>query len=303
MRILVLGASGFLGSYLGYYLKKKGFHVVGLSRRRSRLSNYTQAIVEGSIANYAQVIEDVRPDVVINCIALTSHEICESRPNYAQLINSYYPAAWAKSSRKCNSFYIHISTDAVFDGNSNKLYEETDTTIPKSIYGQTKLGGELLVMESNPKALILRTNFFGWSYNGQSGILDFFVRSLSSRNNIVGFQDYVVSSMYVGYLCDSILALIDIRPAGILHVASSSSKSKYEFGLEVGFHAGLDTHYIKPGNLDEMASMTSRGRDLGLSTKKISSILDKQMPSLTKSLIRAFKERSDIMENVIIDLD
>ncbi len=99
-------------------------------------------------------------DTVINCVAVASHEACEKDPETAEAINSVFPGVWASAANEIGARFVHISTDAVFDGTSSGLYVENDETRPESVYGSTKVRGEQAVLGANPRALVLRVNFF-----------------------------------------------------------------------------------------------------------------------------------------------
>lgn len=293
MKFLVLGASGFLGNYLGYYLTSNGHHVVGVSKSNS--NSYKNFILVHDMEDYENVIDRFKPDVVINAVAVTSHELCEQRSDHAYLINSTCAGCWAKAAKNAGSIFVQISTDAVFDGNSNELYLESDNSLPNSVYGKSKLKGEDLVAKEYSESLIIRTNFFGWSPKGNRGILDFFIKNFSDKNPITGFCDYFVSSMYVGDLCDVMLALINMQTHGIYHVASTTTSSKYEFGLAVGLNFGFETKCMTPGYLDDVLTLSPRGKNLGLATFKAADAIGMPIPDLTTSLKRAREEKSAIM--------
>ncbi|MFM1953474.1 MAG: putative dTDP-4-dehydrorhamnose reductase, partial [Actinomycetota bacterium] len=276
MKYLVLGSSGFLGSYLGFALERAGHEVVGVSRSGSP---HYKTSVTASLGEIPSAIARQAPDVVINAIARASHEACEERPREAIETNATLPGAWAYATAESGAKFVHISTDAVFDGIRDGLYREDDQASPESLYGATKREGEILVLERNPGALVLRVNFFGWSKDSSKGILDFFVRSLNAGEKITGFTDYIVSSLYVGDLVDALVDLVNQKEAGVFHTVSSSPASKYEFGLMVAEELGLSTEFLKPGLLSEATELAPRGHNLALSVEKICSTLDRAMPS------------------------
>lgn len=294
MRILVLGSSGFLGSYLGFALPRLGHDVSGISRRDVPFFPDNHVIPE--LESVANEIGAGNYDIVINCIAVASHEACEADPIEADKVNATLPGTWAAAARESKTGFVQISTDAVFDGNSTELYEEGDVTTPESVYGKTKGRGEQMVLASHPQALILRTNFFGWSRNHTIGILDFFVNALSQQSSITGFQDYVVSSLYVGDLVDAMLGLANRKSSGVFHAVSSTPLSKYEFGQMVAGVMGLSDHSMAAGSIAEATGLAPRGRHLGLSVAKIRDALGTVMPSTEQGIHRALAERGALMD-------
>lgn len=103
-----------------------------------------------------------RIDVCINCAAYTAVDRAEDEPEAAACVNTLAPQILAKICRSHNALLVHVSTDYVFDGNSDLPYKETDTVNPQSVYGRTKAEGERLIRESNCKHLIVRT---AWLYS------------------------------------------------------------------------------------------------------------------------------------------
>lgn len=103
-----------------------------------------------------------RIDVCINCAAYTAVDRAEDEPEAAACVNTLAPQILAKTCRSHNALLVHVSTDYVFDGNSDLPYKETDTVNPQSVYGRTKAEGERLIRESNCKHLIVRT---AWLYS------------------------------------------------------------------------------------------------------------------------------------------
>ncbi|MDP4803548.1 MAG: sugar nucleotide-binding protein, partial [Candidatus Nanopelagicales bacterium] len=201
MKVLVLGSSGFLGSYLGFALPKMGHEVSGASR--NPVAYFPANQVKEGLDDYSEMIRSGDYQLVINCVAVASHEACESDPEMAETVNARFPGIWASVAAQAGARFVHISTDAVFDGSRAELYTESDETAPESAYGRTKVQGEQAVLAANPDALVLRVNFFGWSRSKNSGILDFFVNAFTHHTSITGFQDYVVSSLYMGDLAEA----------------------------------------------------------------------------------------------------
>ena len=293
MKILVLGSTGFLGSYLCYCIDKLGFDVIGVSRSPGP---YVQTFIQNEDASkYSEIILQQNVDVVINTVAMTSHKVCEDDPSQAFWTNASYAGSWAKSAELIGARFVQISTDAVFDGKKTNLYQENDLANPLSAYGRSKLHGEKLVIENSPAALILRTNFFGWSRNGSVGILDFFIDSFFYQREIVGFQDYIVSSLYMGDMVDALFELLNLGATGTFHLVSSSPLSKYLFGIEVARQIGLPSACMKPGYLSEFSMMAMRGNHLGLSCAKTELILGRKMPRSSDGITRALAERDVII--------
>ena len=150
-RVLLLGSSGQLGMQLARQLAGK-FELTALSRAQLDLSDVdaVRAAVRTSM-----------PEVVINAAAYTAVDKAEQETEQARLVNAVAPGVIAEEVAKTSGWLIHYSTDYVFDGSGTKAWQETDVTNPLSVYGQTKLDGELAIAGSGGKHVILRTS---WVY-------------------------------------------------------------------------------------------------------------------------------------------
>ena len=294
MRVLVLGSSGFLGSYLGFALPRLGHEVSGVSR--SPVPHFPDNHGVKGLEQFTEVIRPGDYDAVINCVAVASHEACEADPENAQTVNADFPAVWALAAADTGARFLHVSTDAVFDGASAELYTETDATNPESVYGMTKVRGEQAVLATNPDVVVLRANFFGWSRNTKTGILDFFVNAFTAQIPITGFEDYVVSSLYMGDLADAMMALVNGGASGVFHTVASTPRSKYDFGQMVATTSGLLSDSMTAGSLADATGLAPRGHNLALSTAKIEQVLGRVMPSTEAGIQRALSERDALMD-------
>jgi len=294
VKILVLGSSGFLGSYLGFVLPKMGHKVSGASR--NPVDYFPANQVREGLDDYSEMIRSGDYQLVINCVAVASHEACEGDPAMAETVNARFPGIWASLAFEAGASFVHISTDALFEGSRAELYTETDETAPESVYGRTKVQGEQAVREANPDALVLRANFFGWSRSKKFGILDFFVNAFTHHTPITGFQDYVVSSLYVGDLAEAMMELVERGVSGVFHTVSSTPLSKYDFGLTVASTAGLPADSMVAGSLAAATGLAPRGHNLSLSTAKIEEVVGRAMPTTEAGLQRALAEREALMD-------
>jgi dTDP-4-dehydrorhamnose reductase len=290
---LVTGAQGFLGANLGRHLQGRA-HRVGLGRGVGpTLASTYDTWITADLSNPAAVtaaaaqIEGLRPHVVVHAAAMATHEGCESDPEAAHQVNALAAGELSRASRDAGARFVLISTDAVFDG-ARGHYSENDEPAPFSVYGRTKREGEQRVLEANPDALIVRTNFFGWSPSGTRSILEFFVNALTTNTPVKGFTDFTVTSAYVGALCEVLEALIGTSNTGLLHVTSPDALSKYEFGVAVAEEFGLDATLIAPTTADVDPP---RNRDLSLDVSLVQSILMAPLPTQREGIRQAREER------------
>jgi dTDP-4-dehydrorhamnose reductase len=303
-RILIFGANGFLARNLIKELILAGYSsIVGITNSSpSTLEFNSNSKLNFINVNYLKdnelrsVIISIKPDLVINCAALTGHETCEIDSEFAQRINRDLPGKIALSAKEFGFKFIHFSTDAIFSGKSGN-YEETSTPKPFSVYGRTKLEGEDLILKFDDSALIFRINFFGWSPSGDKSILEFFLFNLISKNKVNGFTDYKVSSIYVDELSRNVIKSLEKNLNGIFHLGSSDSKSKFEFGNLVADTFELDKRLISPLTAEYGEQKASRARDLSLNSTKLASALNlMQMQSQLSGVIEARTRLSATLE-------
>ena len=243
MKTLVLGANGFLGNAVNSFLQNR-------TKDSTTIANSDKFTKESQIRN---LLNSVKPELVINCVAMIDSQACERMPKEANWVNGELPGIIAKNCKNLNSKLIHISTDAVMD--TTKQFKcESETPNPDSTYGMSKLLGELEVINEGPDFLICRVNFFGLSRNKKS-LLDFFQEKLLKDERVYGYTNVFFNPLGVKTATQIILELIERRVEGVIHITGNSRISKYEFGIEV-------EKIIKPGaKLIARRELATAGRE------------------------------------------
>lgn len=288
---LITGASGFLGANLGLWLGGRVTRV-GIARGHVVGACFdTQVAIDLFDARAVRAaVADIRPDVIVHTAALASHADCEANPGLARRVNVDTARTMAEAATSIGARLIYISTDAVFDGATGD-YRETDEPNPFSVYGETKLLGEQAVASADPTAVIARTNFFGWSPSGTKSILEFFVNSLTEGTAVLGYADFIVTSIYAQHLAQVLFSLANGATCGVVHVASSDQLSKYDFGLLVARNFDLNASLITPSSTSLGSDGISRRRNLSLNTSLAASLLGAPLPSQAGGLAVAYHER------------
>ena len=292
-RFLVTGASGLLG--LNFSLHANNLHDVIGTFNKNILKNvpfHTVAIDFSQEKLTISKIDETHPDVVIHCAAMANLEECENNPAMAQFINAELPGKLANYCKKNDIKFVHISTDAVFDGKSGN-YSEQDQPNPLSTYARTKLEGEQLVQEENEQAIIARVNFFGWSLSGKRSLGEFFYNNLREQNPVQGFVDVMFCPLYVSILTDLILDMVERQLTGLYHVVSSNSMSKYEFGCEIVDQFKFDPSIIHPISVDKSELIAERSKNLTLSTEKLTHDLGKSLPNIKQGISLFFEDHQN----------
>ncbi len=152
MKIVVLGKTGQVGQALLRCLHVLG-EVIALGRTEFDATQFS--LVEQCLLHHA-------PDVIINAVAYTAVDRAEQEPLLARQVNTDFVHQLALLAKRYDALLVHYSTDYVFDGEKNSSYVEADPTNPLSVYGITKRDGELAVLTSGCRGLVLRTS---WVYS------------------------------------------------------------------------------------------------------------------------------------------
>jgi len=269
VRILVTGASGLLG--LNLCLEKAKEHKIFGIVHRTQLVDQPFTFIRQDLTSrdaLGEIFDHVKPELVVNCAAMANVDQCEKDPVQAAEINTEVPGHLAEICAGRAIPFIHISTDAVFDGEKGG-YQETDIPNPLSIYAKTKFEGEKHVLEVNQKALIARVNFFGFSITGKRSLAEFFLRNLISGKKIYGFTDILFSPMYVNDLVEILFTMIKKKLSGIYHVVSPDHLSKYDFGMLISEKFNLDGSLISPESHLKGALIAKRSPNLFLDVSKL----------------------------------
>jgi dTDP-4-dehydrorhamnose reductase len=283
-RLLVTGVSGLLGINLA--LRESAHRdVVGVINSHSLvdapfLTKPFNLTAPGAID---RMLDEIKPGAVIHCAAMADIDACEKQPEKAAVINTRVPGILAQACSVRNIRLVHISTDAVFDGQCGD-YVETDIPNPLSVYARTKLDGEKAVLDAFPKAVVARVNFYGWSLTGKRSLAEFFYNNLSEGKPVNGFTDVQFCPLFVNHLADLLLQLLDSGHSGLFHVVSPVSLSKYEFGCRIAEAFGLDKNLIKPVSVMDGGLTARRSPNLTLNTGKLSKALQSALPGVEEGI-------------------
>jgi dTDP-4-dehydrorhamnose reductase len=285
MRLLVTGASGLLGLNLCLVASQQGHAVTGLVHSRG-LRNAPFEVRQVDLLDMDRtldVIEASEPEAIIHCAAVASINAAEKAPDLSLRLNGAVPGELAGAAACWKVPFLHISSDAVFDGQQGG-YTETDPTQPLSIYARTKLTGEQAVLAANPDALIARTVFYGWSLSGKRSLGEFFYNALREGSPINGFEDVFFCPLYVETLAETLLEMLTAELTGIYHVVGSESLSKFEFGQRIAHRFGLDPELISPIRGAGLDRGAPRSSNLTLSNEKLQKDLGHSLPNVDEGL-------------------
>jgi dTDP-4-dehydrorhamnose reductase len=229
MRILITGASGLLG--LNTALETADQHTVFGQVNRNAIQTEAFTVLKADLLETGAVerlLDQTQPDWVIHCAALANLEACENDPELARELNTEIPRKLAEACQKGGARLLHVSTDAVFDGQTGG-YTEEDSASPVGIYTQTKYQAELAVAAANPTAIIARVNLFGWSLKGRRSLAEFFFNNLSVGNRVMGFTDIYFCPLLVNDIAHIFKNMLAKELTGLYHVLSCDSMTRNRF--------------------------------------------------------------------------
>jgi dTDP-4-dehydrorhamnose reductase len=250
MKILILGASGMLGSDCQSVLSVEN-EVITPGREELDIVSWDRVI---------ETLQDIEPDVVLNCAAFTDVDACEKEELRVWKVNVEGPRNLAQSCARFGCKFIHISSDYVFDGLKPmpQPYFEDDPVNPLSAYGKSKLESEVAVRENSPNYVILRT---GWLYGakGQNFVKSIVTRACQKKP-VLAATDQFGSPTWTDRLARQIKPLIAGEGRGTYHATAEGYCSRYDYALHVLKKLDLDVA-VEACNLNDFGGIAHRPRN------------------------------------------
>lgn len=251
MKILVIGASGMIGSTVLRVLSEKNDWQVFGSVRDGRVKTFfapeiAAQLVAGVDVEHsdalAKLLDQIRPDVVVNCAGLTKHKPEAEDPLIALPINSLMPHRLAGLCKLAGIRLIHVSTDCVFSGEKGR-YTETDIPDAHDVYGRSKILGEL----TYPHTVTLRTSTIGHELQSKYGLLDWF---LSQERRCKGYTRAVFSGLPTVVFAQVVRDIVipSSKLSGLYHVAAEPINKFDLLRLIAGVY-GKDIDIVADDNL------------------------------------------------------
>ena len=247
-KFLITGKKGQVGYYLTKQLAGQA-EILAVDRDELNITDKDAVF---------QVVKHFQPDVIINAAAHTAVDRAESEIELSEAINVKGPQYLAEAANEIGAIILHISTDYVFEGKGRREYGEDDEPNPQSVYGRTKLAGEIAIRESNPKHIILRT---AWVF-GEHGhnFVKTMLRLGKERDTLGIVGDQFGGPTYAG---DIAAALIKIANEilkgrndafGIYHFTGQPYVSWFEFAQAIFTQAESKKLLEKRPHLNSIAT-------------------------------------------------
>ncbi len=294
MRVLVTGASGLLGGNI-LQLLHSSWNITGIVYTHGLRAPSGGTVLEMNLLEkeIEEIFKNNPPfDAVIHTAAFTNVDLCEMQKRHAWEVNALLTHRLANVCKKYDTYLCYISTDHIFDGKKGG-YEEESTPHPVNYYAETKLAAEEFVRASGVDAAIIRTNFFGYYINEKRGIAGWIVETLQAQEKLTLFSDVHFSPILVNTLVGCIAEIVEQRMTGTLHVASTDSCSKEEFGRKLAQAFSLSSKNIIPMLLKDSHLRVPRPMDMSLSSQHARALLKTRFGTVDES-IAEYRRLADI---------
>ena len=187
-------------------------------------------------------VADARPDAVVNCAAFTDVDGAETSRDDAMLVNAEGARNVSRAAARAGAAIVYPSTDYVFDGESDTPYFEPDETNPLSVYGESKLAGEMDTATVNDRHFVVRTSWlFG---TGGRNFVETMLELGSEQSEVLVVRDQVGAPTYTGHLAVGLLRLAETEAFGLHHMAAGGQCSWFEFAQAIFEAAGVDCRVL-----------------------------------------------------------
>ena len=275
MNILVTGCNGQLGNEMQLLEKENPQHTY-FNTDVAELDITNQEAIEQFVASH-------EIDGIVNCAAYTAVDKAEDNEEFCSVLNSIAPAYLAAAIEKRGGWMIQISTDYVFDGTQHTPYVEDDDTCPNSVYGKTKLVGELNVQKLCKQSMIIRT---AWLYSTfGNNFVKTMIRLGQEKPELGVIFDQIGTPTYARALAAAIFTAINkgVVP-GVYHFSNEGVISWYDFTKAIHRLAGITTCHVRPLHTAEYPTPANRPHYSVLDKTKIKQTYQMEVPYWEESL-------------------
>jgi len=241
MRLLITGARGQLGQELLHILECGKSEIGAVSPLYKGAEIVAADVGEFDITDrnaVASFVNNGKPDIVINCAAITNVDACEGDGQAAMRVNSIGVRNLARATQGVAAKFLHVSTDYVFSGDATEPYCEWDATAPKTVYGKSKLLGENFARGFCDRTFVVRT---AWLYGRHGGnFVRTILKNIREKGSLKVVNDQRGNPTSANDLAHHILKLAVTEEYGIYHCTGSGECSWYDFAAKIVELAGIE---------------------------------------------------------------
>jgi dTDP-4-dehydrorhamnose reductase len=241
MKIVLCGAGGMLATDVVEVCEQTGHRVIGLTIDDLDITK---------ISDVRARLTELQPEVIINAAAYTNVDGCESNPDLAYQVNCLGPRNLAVIAEELGASLVQVSTDYVFGGSGTTPYREYDPVSPKSVYGKSKLDGEIMVRTLCHRHYIIRT---AWLYGIHGNNFVRTMLKLAKEKEVLQVVNDQLGSPTFSYdLATAIATLIENPTYGTYHITNSGECTWFEFTKEILAQAGITHVRVEPMTTEQL---------------------------------------------------
>jgi dTDP-4-dehydrorhamnose reductase len=265
MKILVIGAAGFLGKYLVRDFSKANT-VFGADKYTDKEDLHYLDLTEKE--GVSEVFKRFKPELVLLPASVTGVDFCEKNQDLAWAVNVEGAKEVAVESKRHGAFLVFYSSDYIFDG-AQGPYSEEDRPCPLNFYGKTKLEAENIIQKELNTCLIIRTcGLYGYEKKGLNYAMQVY-SALAEGNTVKAVSDQFGTPTYVEDLSGATLKLAVSKKRGVFHVAGPDYLNRVQFAGQVADVFGFNRGLIKDVKTDELKQAAPRPKKGGLKADKL----------------------------------
>ena len=271
MKILITGINGLVGNALFNFYSDSNNELLLTSRNLEGLASTSLDITKKEEVD--NIIDEFKPDAVINAAAIADVDLCEEEKEVCWNTNVTAIGYLIEACKRHDTHLIHISTDYIFNGEKDGLYVENDNPDPLGYYGESKLGGENILKESNIDYTILRTILVYGKHKKPNIVLKVKNR-LENGNQVNLVDDQIRTLTYVDDLVRACDAVVNRKISGVYHISGNEMMSYYEIGMKIADHFSLDKSLINKMKTSSLNQKAKRPPKTGFVLEKAIRELD-----------------------------
>ena len=286
-KVLVVGANGLLGqklvhTFLGDY-EVYGCSIEGETFIQPEGYHYSQMDIT-SRRTTAERIKHLQPTCIVNAAAYTNVDACEDDREVCWKVNVNGAENLAIAAKGVRAFFVHVSTDYVFDGVAG-VYTETSRPNPLGYYGKSKLAGENAVIGTGAEYAIARTMvLYGTGENLRLNFATWLVDQLSKGESVNIVDDQYGHPTIVDDLAAAIRKIVELRRQGLFHVTGAEYVNRYEFAVKLAGIFGFDSSLIKRIKTADLAQKAPRPMNSAFSLAKLAAETGVEMRDVESGL-------------------
>lgn len=290
-KIVILGSSGLLGLNICLLLKNKFKIYPVINKKKIKINKIKTYHLNISSQNeIKKFLKKIKPQFLINCVALSDVEKCEQNTKLTYKINSTLASNTARICNELSIHYTFISSDHLYSG-KKKFYKENDNVYPLNNYAKSKILAEKNIMKNSNNYLIIRTNFFGFGPSFRQSFLDKIFKNFKNKEPITLFSDVFYSPIYLKQLIKIIEILLKKNIKGVFNIVGNNRLTKYQFGNKIADKFNFEKKLLQKLYLKETVQKVLRPKDMSLSNKKIKKIIsDNSFFDLRNGMIQLYKD-------------